>query len=190
MALADILKTLREEAEAEIASLNTECDARIQALNDSYDVFKDARTTEARGNAERRATKVAERIMAKAQHRVAFLETEKVQQRIEAVFAHVTEKLTNLPEKAYTEFLEKKWTSLPSDEVKNASFMVADERADATRSFLKQKGIPETAITTIPGLLGGFVCSSKDREFDCSFTTLMTHLRNTQSVTLAQRLTT
>lgn len=186
MALQDILDRLKSDAKAEIAAINSARDLEIENLKKKAETETTKRSEVAMSDRERRADKVAERILSKARHQASFIETSAVQTELEAVFSEVSKMLSSLNDSDYTSYLEQSFTSLPK--AKTTQFFVAKEKEDATTSFLTKKGVSSDAIKSKDGLLGGFVMNTTDREYDYSFVGLIKTLRDTKSVEISKRI--
>lgn len=187
MALTDIINTLKADAAKEIDAIATARDTEIAEIKAAFVAHTERRTKEAASDSQRRADKVAERILAKARHHASFIETGAVQAELEAVFAALKEQLLNLSAAEYRMYLDKQWASLPTA-VTDGTFLIATERAADTQAFLTEHGVAATAITPTTGLLGGFVLSTPTREYNHSFAGLLEHLASTKRVEISQQL--
>ena len=188
MALSDIMNAITAEAEAELAAIAAARDAELAAIQAKAAEHTLTRTKAAEHDRQRRADKVAERILAKARHQASFITTGAVQAELTAVFTAVAEQLTALDTMSYTTYLEKQWATLPAADATSGTFQIAAERADETQPFLIGKGVVPARITATPGLQGGFVLTTATREYDCSFRGLLAHLTHTERVTVSQKL--
>lgn len=188
MALQDILQKLRSDTEAEIARITSACEHDIAEVKQKNDLYLVGRKNAATVDAERRANKVAERILSKARHQATFIETAAVQAELELVFKTVHTKLVALAPEAYEVYLAKQFATLPK--LSHATYHVAAERADATTDFLHKNGVDKKDIETATGLLGGFVVATSDREYDYSFAGLLQKIRNEQAVAISKQLST
>lgn len=184
MALPDIIEKLQSDATAEVANITAVAATEIESIKSKNEMVLKAQTEEAAGDRARRAEKVAERILAKARHQAAFIETAAIQAELEAVFSAAEKQLAGLPDDAYLSYLEKSFAELPKDD--KATFVVAAEKKEATTDFLKKKGVDASAISETKGLKGGFVMNTESREYDSSFTGLLNFLRTEKSVAISQ----
>jgi vacuolar-type H+-ATPase subunit E/Vma4 len=186
MALQDILQKLRSDTEAEIAQITLACESDCAEVLKKNELYFVNRTHAATVDCERRASKVAERILSKARHQATFIETAAVQADLELVFLTLQQQLLELPPADYSNYLEARFASLPS--LNEAMYQVASERAEVTTEFLVKKGIATSAIQPTSGLLGGFIVATDDREYDFSFTGLLKKIRTEQSVEISKQV--
>ncbi|MCA9359187.1 hypothetical protein KC926_03210 [Candidatus Kaiserbacteria bacterium] len=189
MALQDIVNKIRSDADAEISTLKSANEAAVSEIVKQNEAAIAARKKEAETDRTRRASKSAERINAKARHHAQFIESEHEHAMLENVFTEAISQLAGLSDAEYTSFLEKQFSQLANPT--ESTFLVAAEKADATRSFLEKKGVPADAIsvTNESTWEGGFVCQTQKTETDHTFRGLIQYLRDTESVNIANKLT-
>jgi vacuolar-type H+-ATPase subunit E/Vma4 len=188
MALTDIINAITAEAEAELAAIAANRDTEVAAIQATLAEYTATKTAAAARDRQRRADKVAERILAKARHHASFITTGAVQAELEAVFAAAATQLAALDGTTYNTYLEKQWATLPAQDATTGTYQVAAERAEETQAFLAAKGVAAAHIVPASGLHGGFVLATSTREYDCSFRGLLTQLEHTERVTISQKL--
>lgn len=187
MALQDIISTLTAEAEAEIATIQLNRDTEVARITAQLESYTKDRTAAAAAERARRAEKVAERILAKARHQAAFILTGGAQQAVESVFTEIEKCLCNLSAPEYQSFLAGQWRTMPTV-TGTVRYVVATEREETTRAFLLSHGVAESAISSAPGLQGGFIAETDTHEIDCSFTGTIQSIRDTATVHISQQL--
>lgn len=187
MALSNIIEALNRDAAEEIALIAAERDTEIARITADYETYVAKHTAETAHDRERRSSKVAERILAKARHQANFITTGAIEKELEAVFSTAKTELLSIDTPTYLNFLEKQWQGL-TPVTNEMSFLVAEERAEVTTDFLIQKGVAPSTIDTLSGLLGGFIVSTDTREFDHSFKGILAQLKTTQAVAISKQL--
>lgn len=189
MALQDIINKIRSDADAEINAIKSANEASVAEVLRQNETAVALRKKEAETDRTRRVSKSSERINAKARHQAQFIKSEQEHVMLEAVFAKAKTLLTELSEAEYANYLDKRFAQLK--DVKECTFVIAQDKAEQTRSFLEKKGIGSEAIsvTNESNWLGGFVCQTTKTEIDHTFKGLIQHLRDTESVNIAHKLT-
>lgn len=189
MALHDILEKIKSDGAAELKAINDAASAELMKIEEANQRAIKERRQLAVSDAERRASKVAGRIVSKARHQAQFITGHLEQVKLEAVFGAIKSELKELSEASYTEFVNKQLSTLPN--LQTGVFTIAEKTSDITKKILLQHGVVENKIQIEEKdtLWGGFVYSTAITEYDCSFRGLVETIKTQHSVEIAKQIT-
>lgn len=189
MALADILEKIESDASQERDRILGEAEETVRGIENNAKKELEQFEAQAKINRERRATKVAERILSSARHKAKFIRESFKNSVIDAVFAEVRQKLIAISDDAYSTYVQQALLKI-GDDAPHAQYAVAEERADQTKKILVASGVPQNSITVHPEgtLLGGFVASTETKEFDFSFASLLKRVREEKEISVSKEL--
>ncbi|MBS3903541.1 MAG: V-type ATP synthase subunit E [Anaplasmataceae bacterium] len=189
MALHDIIDKITSDAEREVKNILDAAEAEIKTIEKEAKKKLETIAAEAEITRTRRASKVLERIMTKARHEAKMRRDENLRSLVDGVFEKVEEKLSQIPDDKYHNFLEKSLKDLPNEK---GVFYIAPEKEKETLEVIKKSSHKdsEIKIENEGTLKGGFVFSTRDREFDYSFTSLLRALCKEKEVEISNKITT
>lgn len=187
MALHDIIDKITSDAEREVKNILGAAETEVKAIERKGKHELEALTAEAEIARTRRASKVAERIMTKARHEAKMKQDESLRSLVDAVFEKVEEKLSQISDKKYHDFLEKNLKTLPHEK---GVFHIAPEKEKETQEAIKKSSHKDSEIKVENkgALKGGFIFSTKDKEFDYSFRSLLQVLRREKEVEISKKI--
>lgn len=186
MALNNIITKIAKDAEEEATAIAIEADKEAVKVRAEGEAALKAFEEEATATIERAAKKASEQVLAAARHQASFTQAESRNKHINAMFEAVRKKLTSLSPSDYQAFMKKLLKDIP----KEAEFIIAKEREDETKKVLKELGAKTNDIKVAPAgeLLGGCIVTTKDSEYNFSFSGMLRDLERTQRARAAQEL--
>ena len=175
MAIVDVLERITQDGETELARIQTETEQTIAGINRDAQSTVRALEKEFEETKARRVEKIRERILADARRTTRFIHEKYTQQAMTLVEDHVVKQIAQMPTEAYATMITDALTAMKED-VRNATYTVAQERAEETRNILLQHGVENERIhiASHSGMLGGYEARTKDRVYT---TTLQEYAR-------------
>lgn len=171
MALENILKKIKEEAETEAKKILSEADAEAGVIKKDGE----ARLSQLDAVFERDKAAIdmelKNAILLPAKLEVRGLKLSKKQELINRIFAEAFE----FNEAEYKKVLSYLFSQVEG--VKEGTIFPAAGKEEITKAFLKERNANAKIGDSVNGIMGGFLMKAGKIEYDCSFKTLMQKLK-------------
>lgn len=188
MALDDITKKIISDAEGEVKRILESAEKEIRMLEKDAEEEIKKLEDHAESTRTRHSSKIYERILSKARHDIKIKHDENLRSLIEKVFQKLEEKLLSLPEEKYQQFIAEKIHLLAHEK---GTFHIPFEKQKETLAVIQKSALKnaDTKIEDKGILLGGFIFSTKEKEYDFSFRSLLQSLKKKSGVEISSRIT-